>query len=112
MAPVESELRTVARKIQTEFGVTVATIAVDLTDPDAAEHVYETVENLGLSVQVLVNNAGVGQRGKFWEIPLEKDLEMIRLNVEAVIRMTKLFLRPMVARGQGVILNTAPVAGF
>jgi short-subunit dehydrogenase len=112
VAPVASELKTVARKIQSEFGVLVTIIAVDLTEPEAAEEIFNIIQDAGLTVEVLVNNAGVGQRGKFWEIPLEKDLEMIHLNIEAVIRLTKLFLPPMIARGQGIILNTASVAGF
>src|SRR6187402_495339 len=60
----------------------------------------------------LVNNAGLGQRGNFWETPLERDIQIIRVNVEAPIRLTKRFLPSMVARRHGRILNTASVAGF
>ena len=63
-------------------------------------------------VDILANNAGHGFRGKSWEIPLERDLSMIRLNIEAVIRMTRLFLPGMLERKSGRILNTASVAGF
>src|ERR1700712_2637620 len=112
VAPDDEELDEIAEQLKAEFGVAVTPIAADLTDPDAAEDIFNTIEEAGLTVEVLVNNAGLGQRGKFWEIPLEKDLEMIHLNIEAVIRLTKLFLPPMIARGQGVILNTASVAGF
>ena len=63
-------------------------------------------------IEILVNNAGVGQKGKAWEIPLEEDLSMISLNVEAVLRLNKAFLPHMVSRGRGRILHTASVAGF
>ena len=59
-----------------------------------------------------MNNAGHGFHGKWWELSLEKDLSMIRLNIEAVMRMTKLFLPPMLQRNRGRVLNTASVAGF
>ena len=65
-----------------------------------------------MRVDILVNNAGHGQKGKFWEIPIERDLSILRLNVEAPLRLTKLFLKPMLARGGGRILNVASVAGF
>jgi hypothetical protein len=112
VAPVDTELRQVQKRIQSEFGVQVSTIAADLTEPEAAENIFASLNDSGRTVEVLVNNAGLGQRGKFWEIPLEKDLEMIHLNVEAVIRLTKFFLLPMVERGRGTILNTASIAGF
>lgn len=63
-------------------------------------------------MDILVNNAGIGQRGIFWETPLERDLEIIRVNVDAVVRLTKRFLPPMIERGRGRILNTASIAGF
>lgn len=112
IAPDATELRNVANRIQSESGVLVTAIPADLTDPEAPDVILDTIEDAGLTVDVLVNNAGVGQRGNFWEIPLEKDLEMIRLNIEAVIRLTKIFLPPMLSRGQGTILNTASIAGF
>lgn len=112
VAPDNAELKEVAADIRYEFGVRVTTVAADLTDPEAPQQIFDAVREKSLGVQILVNNAGIGHRGKFREIPLEKDLEMLRLNVEAVIRLTKFFLPPMVARDQGIILNTASVAAF
>ena len=74
---------------------------------------YETWKNFNhRRLQRHRNNAGVGRLGSFWELPIEAILSMIRLNVEAVVRLTHLFLFQMVERGQGRILNTASVAGF
>lgn len=112
VAPVAPELGELTKQLHADFGVPVTPIVADLTEPSAAEKIFQIVIGSGARVDVLVNNAGVGQRGKFWEIPLEKDLEMIRLNIEAVVRLTKLFLPPMVQRGFGRVLNTASVAGF
>lgn len=112
VAPVDDEVHRVADDITKEFSVLVIPIAADLTDPDSAQDVFDRVREQSLTVDVLVNNAGLGQRGKFWEIPIEKDLEMVGLNIEAVLRLTKLFLPGMVERGKGCILNTASIAGF
>ena len=63
-------------------------------------------------IDILVNNAGFSQRGKFWEIPIEHEISMLRLNIEAVLRLTKLFLPLMLRRHHGRVLNVASVAGF
>lgn len=110
VAPVQAELEAVAAELRSAHGVEVVPIAKDLTQPNAAQEIFDQLG--GREVDILVNNAGLGQHGLFWEIGLEKDLEMLRLNVEAVLRLTKLFLPPMLQRGRGKILNTASVAGF
>jgi len=111
-APVESELRMIAKELTDNHRVSVQVIAKDLRDSNAAEEIFHTVQQMGPPVEILVNNAGLGQKGNFWEIPLDKDIDMLRVNVEAVVRLTKLFLPPMLQRKRGRILNTASVAGF
>jgi short-subunit dehydrogenase len=107
----ESELRAIADELATE-GVTVEIIAQDLEQPGAAETIFERATQGAGTVDILVNNAGLGRRGKFWDIPFEADEAMIRVNVETVVHMTKLFLPAMLKRGRGRILNTASIAGF
>ena len=112
VAPVEAELAEVARDLETKHGVTVTVIATDLEEDSAPEQIFDALSQDGSGIDILVNNAGHGQRGKFWEIPLERDLSILRLNVQAVLRLTKLFLPSMVRRGRGRILNVASIAGF
>jgi short-subunit dehydrogenase len=114
VAPLEAELREVAQQVQqtNAGGTEPIVIAKDLEQPNAPQEIFDELEARRVTVDILVNNAGQGQRGKFWEIPLERDLAMIRLNVESMLRMAKLFLPAMVARKRGRILNTASVAGF
>ncbi len=111
-APIPSELRDVAADIGRSFGVNVRTIAKDFENPASAEEIYAELAADRIPIEILVNNAGLGQRGKFWETPLDRDVAMIRVNVEAVVRLTKAFLPVMVKRGHGRILNTASIAGF
>ncbi|MEY2504553.1 MAG: uncharacterized protein QOG27_833 [Verrucomicrobiota bacterium] len=112
VAPVEAELAEIARKITAEHKVKVVVLAQDLEKENAAQEIFDELRRSATDVHILVNNAGHGYRGKSWEIPIEHDISMVRLNIEAVLRLTKLFLPPMLQRERGRILNTASVAGF
>jgi short-subunit dehydrogenase len=112
VAPVEAELAEVARKLTDEHRVDVTVIAKDLEQEKAAQEIFDELRRNAMDVHILVNNAGHGHRGKSWEIPIEHDISMVRLNIEAVLRLTKLFLPPMLQRERGRILNTASIAGF
>lgn len=92
--PVAAELQEIAAQIREQFGVTVTPLAADLNRNEAADQLFDRLMNHGISVEILVNNAGLGQRGSFWETPLERDIEIIRVNVEAPIRLTNRFCLP------------------
>ena len=89
VAPIESELQQVASQLKNEFGVTVGVIAKDLERPEAARAIFDRLLNDRIDIDILVNNAGHGQKGKFWEVPIERDLSILRLNIEAVLRLTR-----------------------
>lgn len=112
VAPVQSELEEIASELQREHKVDVRVIAKDLEQENSAQEIFDELQSEGVEVAILANNAGHSFHDKWWELPIEKDLSMIRLNIEAVLRLTKLFLPPMLSRGQGRILNTASVASF
>ncbi|HEY9250873.1 MAG TPA: SDR family NAD(P)-dependent oxidoreductase [Rariglobus sp.] len=90
----------------------VAAFAVNLRSEAAADHVYAQITAAGIGVDILVNNAGLGRHGKFREIPVEDDISMIRLNIEAGVRLTKRFLPAVLANRRGRILNTVSAAGW
>ncbi len=112
VAPVEAELQQVAQSITTEYGVEARVIAKDLELENSAQEIFDELQREGVTLDILVNNAGKGQNGKFWETPLERDIEMIRLNCEAMLRLLKLFVPQMVQRGSGRILNVSSIGGF
>jgi short-subunit dehydrogenase len=111
-APVENELQRIADELEQTHQVPVQILAENLEDPDAPQRIFEAVKGEGQAVDILVNNAGLGYRARFWEYPIERDMAMLRVNIEAVVRLTKLFLPPMLKRRRGRILNTASIAGF
>lgn len=112
VAPDAAELEALAEELTGRYGIEARWIAKDLEAANAAEEIYEQLQSDGVQVDILVNNAGHGFHGKTWEIPIETHLSIIRLNVEAVVRLTQLFLPSMVARRTGKIFITASVAGF
>jgi short-subunit dehydrogenase len=93
-------------------GVAADVITSDLAQPEAPAALFADVQNRGRQVDVLVNNAGFGAIGRFHEVELRRQLEMIRVNVTALVELTHLFLPAMVRRKSGGILNVASTAAF
>src|SRR5438067_5542491 len=112
VAPVASELQAIATELKAVGAISVKTIAKDLAQPEAPQEIFDELSRERIYVDVLVNNAGAAHRGKFWEIPITDDILILRLNIEAVLRLTKLFLPSMLEQRRGRILNVASVAGF
>lgn len=104
-------LEHVAREVAGQYGVKATPIACDLFDPQAAQQLYQEVQQRGLKVDVLVNNAGQGQWGALTETDLNRQLDIIQLNISSLVSLTYLFLQDMQARGEGRILNVSSIAG-
>ena len=105
-------LEEVVAKHREMHDVDIIAIAKDLTQEGAVQELYDELKSRGIVVGILVNNAGVGYRSPFAEAPLDKLIEMIRLDIEALTRLTHAFLPDMVERNEGKILNLGSVAGF
>lgn len=105
----EQKLSSTAEQLNAE-GIEVITISQDLFVPNGANELYQQVKEKALQVDVLVNDAGQGVYGKFIENDLQRELDIIQLNISSLVTLTKLFAKEMVARGSGKILNVASVA--
>lgn len=90
----------------------VTTIALDLARPDAAQTLLQNIEERKIQIDILINNAGTGLYGEFTELPLEKEIQMMQLNMLTLASLTKLFLQPMLERGHGRILNVASLVAY
>ena len=106
-----SDLDEVAKELQHEHGVSVHTIAKDLISHNAAFEVYDEVKARGIPIDVLVNNAGQGVYGEFVNNDIQRELDIIQLNIGAYVILTKCFLRDMTERNEGKILNVGSIAG-
>jgi short-subunit dehydrogenase len=108
----KERLEALAAELREAHGVRVETLACDVSDPGARERLVADVAAVGLTVDVLVNNAGFGTGGLFHELDAAREVEMIRLNCEAVVALCGAFVPGMAARGRGAVLNVASTIGF
>jgi len=105
-------LEALAAELRDRHRVEAHVLAADLVRAGAVRALADDVARRGLVVDWLVNNAGFGTLGRFHELPLARELEEIRLNVEALVELTGRFLPGMVARGRGAVVNVSSVGGF
>lgn len=105
-------LTSLAHELIQQYTISVKVIAKDLTDINAPQAVFDETQQLGVNIDMLVNNAGIGVYGKLHTTDLHKNQQQILLNVFALSSLTQLFLQPMQQRGSGTIINVASVASF
>ncbi len=107
----QDELDSIANELKSINTIEVHTLQKDLFNNDAAFQVYDEVMALGIQPDILINDAAQGQYGLFVDNDIHRELDIIQLNISSVVILTKLFLKDMVARGDGKILNVASIAG-
>jgi short-subunit dehydrogenase len=112
VARTTEALESLAKELRKKFSVVVQVLTADLADDSSPRRIFEEVQGRGLTVDVLVNNAGFGLHGEFTSLPLARQLDMVRVNVNALVELTGLFLPGMIERRRGGILNVGSVAGY
>lgn len=112
VARSEDKLVTLCNELGRENRVRAQYFVLDLSQPDAGERLFAEVEKRGLEIDLLVNNAGFGSMGDFVKLDQARELNMIDLNVKALVDLTYRFLAPMRQRKRGAIINVASTAGF
>ena len=112
VARSQDKLDKLATQLSSKHQVKTLVIVQDLTEPNAGKIVFDRVQAEGLTIDLLINNAGFGDYGAFSDRPLDKMLAMVQLNIKAVVELTGLFLPLMQARRDGAIVNLSSIAGF
>ena len=112
VARSHGKLQELAARLEGEHRVKTLVLAKDLSKPSAVDEIYEEVSAASMEVDVLVNNAGFPVYGLFVETDLAAELEMLQVNVVALTALTKLFVKGMVERRAGRILNLGSTAAF
>jgi short-subunit dehydrogenase len=112
VARSEDKLRSLSDELSRAHGVHVTVLAADLSDAGAPLQLFETLRAKGVTIAVLVNNAGSGARGEFARLDAQVQSRMIQLNVVALTELARLFLPGMLERGHGGILNVASTAAY
>src|SRR5687768_9701603 len=105
-------LEALAGTLEGKHKIKATVFVYDLALPDSPQALFDSVMMEGLQVHTLVNNAGFGFGGPFADTEIDRELDMIQVNVTAVVHLTKLFMQPMLKRKKGRILNVASTAAF
>ncbi len=108
----KEKLETLANELRSSHSVEVESFEVDLAVPGAGPQLAKKLAERNLRVDLLVNNAGFGERGEFVKLSLEQQLRMIHLHNTVVIELTHQLLPPMIEAGRGGIINVSSMAGF
>jgi hypothetical protein len=105
-------LEALAAELRQAHKIQAQVITADLALAEAPTRLLAHLQAAGLKVDVLVNNAGIGAQGRFAELSLERQLEMLQVNITSLTHLTRLLLPGMIERRRGGILNVASTASF
>ena len=106
------KLNELKSKLEENYKVGVYVLTKDLSEIDAAEEIYNELKRKNISVDYLINNAGLGGQGYFHERTMEQDINLIMVDIIALTKLTKLYLRDFVKCGNGKILNVSSTAAL
>jgi short-subunit dehydrogenase len=112
VARSENKLHELCDELMLAHEITAHYVAVDLTDFEADKRLFEETEKHGFEIDFLVNNAGFGSMGDFADLELERELEMIGLNIMSLVALTHRYLQKMRERREGTIINVSSSASF
>lgn len=112
VARSEDKLMTLCNELGRINSIRAQYVAMDMSHPDSPARLFDEAQKRGLEIDFLINNAGFGSMGDFTKLDLERELNMIDLNVRALVELTHRFLVPMRERKSGAIINVASTASF
>ncbi len=112
VARSEDKLNALAQALQQQYKINVEVIVKDLTEASAAREVFDATQAKGLTVDLLINNAGFGDYGEFAQTDGDRQIQMIQLNNVVLVDLTHKFLPQMRERGSGSIINVSSIAAF
>lgn len=112
VARSEDKLNQLAKELKEKYKVQVDVIPKDLTEHNAAAGVFDATKTKGLTIDLLINNAGFGYYGDFAESDGERQVKIVQLNILALVDLTHKFLPIMRQRRSGSIINVSSITGF
>lgn len=107
----EEELRKTSQELKQQYPIEVISLAKDLFKRESPFEIYEEMKAKRIRINALVNDAGQGEFGEFLNTDIHRELDIIQLNIGAYVVLTKCFLKEMVKRNEGKILNVGSIAG-
>jgi len=107
-----TDIASIGKQLHEIYSVPVTTFEIDLSEHGSAKKLYDFVKSKGKNVDFLINNAGIGNFGRFADNSLEREHELLELNVVSLAELCHHFIPDMVKKGGGKILNVASIAAF
>ena len=112
VARSSDKLESLVTELKTAHQILAEPLVMDLSEAGSGERLARLVGQRGFVIDLLINNVGFGARGKFWELPLDKQTAMMRLQIEALMELTFHLLPGMIERRHGRIINVSSMTGF
>ncbi len=112
VARSEDKLAALSSELSTAHGILAEPLAYDLSVGGVAARLAQHLRDRRFEIDLLVNNAGFGARGEFWKVSLDRQSEMLRLNICALMELTHFLVQPMIERRRGSIINVSSTASF
>jgi short-subunit dehydrogenase len=112
VARSKNKLDSLKSELEKKHAVEVLVLAKDLGSPNAPKEIFDEIKKAGIEIEYLINNAGFGALGKFHELELDRQVNMINLNITALTVLTRLYLPDFVKKNSGKILNVSSTASF
>lgn len=112
VARSEKALHELCDELMLRHGIMAHYVVLDLTEKGAEQKLFDETERHGFEIEWLINNAGFGSIGDFTELELTRELQMIDLNIAALVAVTHCYLKKMRERRCGTIINVSSAAGF
>ncbi|AOT10873.1 SDR family NAD(P)-dependent oxidoreductase [Pseudoalteromonas luteoviolacea] len=112
VARSQDKLVALAKELEVKHSIKVTVISEDLSQPNAAQRIFDKTSALNIEVDILINNAGFGGHGVFYQRDMAADQQMVQVNITALTDLTHLYSKEMVARKRGRILNVSSTVSF
>lgn len=112
VARSQEKLEALSQQLESAHGIQTEVIAMDLARPGAAQNLMQILKERQIEVDLLINNAGAGAQGRFWEISLERQEQILQLNIQTLLELCHLLIPAMIQNRRGAIINVSSTASF
>lgn len=112
VARSRDKLDRLSKKLEKDYQIKAMSLPMDLTTISSSKLIWTEIRNLGIDVDILINNAGVGTLASFDQIKTERITQEIHLNITSLTELTRLFIEPMIKKGTGIIINVSSMTAF
>jgi uncharacterized protein len=112
VARSKDKLEAMAQDLAAKHGIEAVPLPVDLSEPGAAQHLAQELQQRQIKVNLLINNAGFGAQGEFWQLPIDRLIRMLHLNIQTLLELSGFLIPHMIEMRAGGVINVSSTASF